>query len=71
MDYRAVLCTAAGPIYVDLLEDFAPVTVNSFIFLAEAGFYNNTTFHRVIDGFMVQGGDPEGPGAVALVTSLR
>lgn len=62
VDYRAVFCTAAGPIYVDLLEDYTPVTVNNFVFLAEQGFYNNTTFHRVIEGFMAQGGDPEGTG---------
>lgn len=61
-DYRAVLCTDAGAIYVDLFEDITPVTVNNFVFLAERGFYNNTTFHRVIDGFMAQAGDPTGTG---------
>jgi cyclophilin family peptidyl-prolyl cis-trans isomerase len=63
VDYRAIFCTEAGPIYVDLFEDYAPVTVNSFVFLANQGFYNNTTFHRVIQNFMAQGGDPEGTGA--------
>jgi cyclophilin family peptidyl-prolyl cis-trans isomerase len=62
VDYRAILCTGAGPIYVDLLEEYAPITVNSFVFLAEQGYYNNTTFHRVIADFMAQGGDPEGTG---------
>jgi cyclophilin family peptidyl-prolyl cis-trans isomerase len=62
VDYRAILCTGAGPVYVDLLEDYAPVTVNSFVFLSEQGYYNNTTFHRVIADFMVQGGDPDGTG---------
>lgn len=62
VDYRAVLCTDAGPIYVDLLEAYTPVTVNSFVFLAQQGFYDNTTFHRVIEQFMAQGGDPEGTG---------
>lgn len=62
VDYRAILCTGAGPIYVDLLEEFAPITVNSFVFLSEQGYYNNTTFHRVIADFMVQGGDPDGTG---------
>ncbi len=62
VDYRAVLCTEAGPIYIDLLEEYAPVTVNSFVFLAEQGYYNNTTFHRVIADFMIQGGDPDGTG---------
>jgi cyclophilin family peptidyl-prolyl cis-trans isomerase len=61
-DYRAVFCTEAGPIYVDLFEEYAPVTVNNFVFLAQKGFYNNTTFHRVIQDFMAQGGDPTGTG---------
>jgi cyclophilin family peptidyl-prolyl cis-trans isomerase len=63
VDYRAIFCTEAGPIYVDLFEAYAPVTVNSFVFLADQGFYNNTMFHRVIQDFMAQGGDPEGTGA--------
>jgi len=63
VDYYAIFCTEAGPIYVDLFEDYAPVTVNSFVFLANQGFYNNTMFHRVIQDFMAQGGDPEGTGA--------
>jgi cyclophilin family peptidyl-prolyl cis-trans isomerase len=62
VDYRAVFCTDAGPVYIDLLEDYAPVTVNNFVFLAEQGYYNNTTFHRVIQDFMVQGGDPTATG---------
>lgn len=62
VDYRAILCTDAGPIYVDLLEEFTPVTVNNFVFLAQQGFYNNTTFHRVIEDFMAQAGDPEATG---------
>ena len=63
VDYRAVFCTDAGPIYVDLFEQFTPITVNSFVFLAENGYYNNTTFHRVIQDFMAQGGDPTATGA--------
>src|SRR5262245_21071917 len=55
VDYRAIFCTEVGPVYIDLLEDYAPVTVNSFVFLAENGYYNNTTFHRVIPDFMAQG----------------
>lgn len=62
VDYRAIFCTGVGPIYIDLLEEAAPVTVNSFVFLAQNGYYNNTTFHRVIDQFMAQGGDPTGTG---------
>lgn len=63
VDYRAILCTGAGSIYVDLLEEYAPLAVNSFIFLSEQGYYNNTTFHRVLENFMAQGGDPTGTGS--------
>lgn len=62
VDYRAVMCTDAGAIYLDLLEDVAPVTVNNFVFLAQNNFYNNTIFHRVIADFMAQGGDRTGTG---------
>jgi peptidyl-prolyl cis-trans isomerase B (cyclophilin B) len=61
-DYRAIFCTSVGPIYIDLLEEYAPVTVNNFVFLAQNGYYNNTIFHRVIADFMAQGGDPTGTG---------
>ncbi len=47
---------------IELLATEAPVTVNSFIFLAGEGFYNGVIFHRVIPGFMIQGGDPTGTG---------
>lgn len=60
--YTAVLKTAKGDIRVELFASKAPVTVNNFVFLARDGFYDNTTFHRVIPDFMVQGGDPEGSG---------
>ncbi len=60
VDYYAIFCTGNGPVYVDLFEQYAPVTVNSFVFLAQNGFYNNSTFHRVIEDFMAQGGDPVG-----------
>lgn len=63
VDYRAILCTSAGPIYVDVFEAVAPETVNNFVFLAESGYYNQTTFHRVIADFMAQGGDPTGTGS--------
>ena len=62
IDYRAILCSSAGAIYVDLYEKLTPVTVNNFVFLAEQGYYDNTTFHRVIPDFMAQGGDPTGTG---------
>ena len=63
VDYWAVMCTDAGPIYVDLYENEAPVTVNNFVFLAQADYFTNTTFHRVLPGFMAQGGDPTGTGS--------
>jgi cyclophilin family peptidyl-prolyl cis-trans isomerase len=61
--YAAVLHTVKGDIKIELLAAQAPVTVNNFVFLARDGFYNGTTFHRVIGGFMVQGGDPTGTGS--------
>jgi cyclophilin family peptidyl-prolyl cis-trans isomerase len=61
--YTAIFHTAKGDITVELFADKAPVTVNNFVFLAREGFYNGTTFHRVIGGFMAQGGDPTGTGA--------
>jgi peptidyl-prolyl cis-trans isomerase A (cyclophilin A) len=61
-DYRAVLRTSCGRIEVDLFEDRTPITVNNLVFLAREGFYEGTLFHRVIAGFMNQGGDPEGTG---------
>ena len=60
--YTAVLSTSAGSITVELLPEEAPNTVNNFVFLARQGFYNNVTFHRTIEGFMIQGGDPTGTG---------
>ena len=60
--YTVVLHTDPGDVTIRLFNDRAPVTVNNFLYLALTGFYDNTTFHRVIDGFMVQGGDPSGSG---------
>ncbi|HJS19974.1 MAG TPA: peptidylprolyl isomerase [Anaerolineales bacterium] len=51
-----------GEFVVRLFPDKAPKTVNNFVFLARDGYYDGTTFHRVLDGFMVQGGDPTGSG---------
>ena len=51
-----------GEIVIELFAKEAPVTVNNFIFLAREGYYNGVTFHRVIPGFMAQGGDPMGTG---------
>ena len=60
--YYATLKTERGDIKVQLFADRSPVAVNSFVFLAREGFYNNTTFHRVLEGFMAQAGDPTGTG---------
>lgn len=60
--YTAVLKTTEGDITVQLNASKVPVTVNNFVTLAKKGFYNNTIFHRVIKGFMIQGGDPKGDG---------
>ncbi|MBB1028984.1 peptidylprolyl isomerase, partial [Dietzia sp. DQ11-38-2] len=57
VDYSAVITTDAGVVTVDLLEDKAPETVNNFVFLARHKYYEGITFHRVIPGFMIQGGD--------------
>ena len=58
----AVIETEKGSIKIELFEDKAPLTTKNFIDLAEKGFYDGLTFHRVIRGFMIQGGDPEGDG---------
>jgi cyclophilin family peptidyl-prolyl cis-trans isomerase len=60
--YTAILHTEKGDIQIELFAAQAPVTVNNFVFLAREGYYNGTTFHRVIGGFMAQGGDPTGTG---------
>ena len=58
----AVFETNQGTFEVELFEDKAPITVKNFTDLAEKGFYDGLIFHRVIDGFMIQGGDPNGTG---------
>ena len=58
----AVFETNHGTFEIELFEDKAPITVKNFIDLAEKGFYDGLIFHRVIDGFMIQGGDPSGMG---------
>ena len=60
--YAAVLKTDKGDITIRLMPEIAPVTVNNFVFLAREGFYDGCTFHRVIPGFVAQGGDPTGTG---------
>jgi peptidyl-prolyl cis-trans isomerase B (cyclophilin B) len=61
-NYSATLETSRGTILVDLFAKDAPKTVNNFVFLAREGFYDGTVFHRVIENFMIQGGDPTGTG---------
>ena len=59
---RATLETSKGKIVIELYRDEAPKTVENFVTLANKGFYNGLTFHRIIPGFMIQGGDPSGDG---------
>ncbi|MFO7541055.1 MAG: peptidylprolyl isomerase [Chloroflexota bacterium] len=61
--YEALLVTERGEIRLRLFADAAPLTVNNFVFLAEQGFYDETTFHRVLEDFMAQAGDPTGTGS--------
>jgi peptidylprolyl isomerase len=60
--YVAVVETDKGTIRIKLLPDIAPQTVNSFVFLAREGYFDGVTFHRVLPGFVAQGGDPAGTG---------
>jgi len=60
--YTAVIKTNLGDMTVEFFTDDAPNTVNNFIFLSKDGYYDNVIFHRVISGFMIQGGDPSGTG---------
>ena len=62
-DYEAVIQTENGDMRVRLFAEEAPLTVNNFVFLANQGFYDGVTFHRVIEDFMAQAGDPSGTGA--------
>jgi cyclophilin family peptidyl-prolyl cis-trans isomerase len=61
-DYTAVMKTSCGTIELELFAKDTPTTVNNFVFLARQGFYDGLTFHRVIPGFVAQGGDPAGDG---------
>ena len=60
--YGAILDTNHGEIVIQFDADSSPQTVNNFVFLANDGFYNGVIFHRVIENFMIQGGDPTGTG---------
>lgn len=59
---RVRLDTSCGPITLDLFPDMAPQAVNSFVFLARAGYFDGTVFHRIVPGFVIQGGDPTAAG---------
>ena len=61
--YSAIMKTTAGDMEIQLNAKETPITVNNFVFLAKDGYYNNVIFHRVIPGFMIQGGDPTGTGS--------
>ena len=60
--YSAVISTNKGDMTVEFFSNTAPITVNNFISLSNDGYYDNIIFHRVISGFMIQGGDPSGTG---------
>lgn len=60
--YTAIIETGKGNLVLELFARDVPVTVNNFVFLAREGFYDGSTFHRVMPGFMAQGGDPTGTG---------
>jgi cyclophilin family peptidyl-prolyl cis-trans isomerase len=61
-DYRAVIETNKGTMVLDLYQDKTPMTVNNFVFLARNKYYDGIVFHRVLEGFMAQTGDPTGTG---------
>ncbi|RIK39937.1 MAG: peptidylprolyl isomerase [Chloroflexi bacterium] len=61
-NYTAQIETTRGTIELELAPQHAPKTVNNFVFLARQGFYDGVSFHRVINNFMIQGGDPTGTG---------
>ena len=61
-EYSAVIKTSMGDMSIEFFTEDAPLTVNNFINLSRDGYYDNVIFHRVISGFMIQGGDPSGTG---------
>lgn len=60
--YKATIKTNFGDVTIELFPEDAPIAVNNFVFLAKQGFYDGVKFHRVIKGFVIQGGDPTGTG---------
>jgi len=61
--YHVKMETSKGLIEIDLYPEYAPKTVNNFVFLTQQGYYDGVSFHRVINNFVIQGGDPTGTGA--------
>ncbi|MGW8225320.1 MAG: peptidylprolyl isomerase [Anaerolineales bacterium] len=61
--YHVKMETSKGMIELDLYPEYAPKTVNNFVFLTQQGYYDGVSFHRVIPNFVIQGGDPTGTGA--------
>lgn len=61
--YQVKMETVRGNIELELYPQYAPKTVNNFVYLAREGYYDGVTFHRVISNFMIQGGDPTGTGS--------
>ncbi len=71
-DYHAeIVVEGYGTIHLELYGDVAPRTVSNFVKLAKKGFYDGLTFHRIIDGFMIQGGDPEADGTGGSKKEIR
>lgn len=61
--YKVTMETSQGEIELELYPQYAPITVNNFVFLIREGYYDGVTFHRVIKNFVIQGGDPTGTGS--------
>ena len=62
-EYSATLHTSLGDITIEFLAAEAPITTNNFLFLAKEGYYDGVIFHRIVPGFVIQGGDPTGTGS--------
>ena len=69
--HAVITVESYGEIKVELDGDTAPITVKNFVELAKSGFYDGLTFHRIISGFMIQGGDPEGNGTGGSGTTIK
>ena len=61
--YRVTVETSKGPVVMDLMPSLAPKTVNNFVYLARQAYYDGLTFHRYVENFVIQGGDPTGTGS--------